>query len=102
MLARMNHAGSSRALSVLLIVAATVALSACGSSASNNATTVYASCLHKQFDPASVAAHVHCQTVAQQSCPKGVLLYTPQSDTPGRAACGLPRRVSVKLRRVAQ
>lgn len=54
MLATMNHAGRSGAITVLLTIAATVALAACGSSASTNAATVYASCLHKQFDPSTI------------------------------------------------
>ena len=100
MLATMNHAGRSAALAMLLMIAAAVALSACGSSASNNANTVYASCLHKQFDPSSIAASARCQSEAQRSCPKGVLLYTTGVGAPGRASCGLPRRVRLKFLRV--
>jgi hypothetical protein len=98
MLATMNHAGRSGAVAVLLIIAAAVALSACGSSASSNATTAYASCLHKQFDPSTIGARVRCQVEAQRSCPKGVLFYARVGGTTGR--CGLPRRVGLEIRRV--
>ena len=97
MLATMNHAGRSGALAVLLTIAATVALAACGSSASTNVATVYAGCLHKQFDPSSVSARFHCQVEAQRSCPKGVLFYPRVGGGTGR--CGLPRSVRLEIRR---
>ena len=78
---------------MLLIIAAAVALSACESSASSNATTAYASCLHKQFDPSTIGARFRCQVDAQRSCPKGVLFYA-------RSGSGLPRRVRLEIRRV--
>ena len=83
---------------MLPIIAAAVALAACGSSASNNAATVYANCLHKQFDPSSIAAQAGCQPEAQRSCPKGVLFYARVGGTTGR--CGLPSSVRLEIRRV--
>ena len=81
---------------MLLTIAATVALAACGSSASSNAATVYAGCLHKQFDPSSIVAGFRCQVEAQRSCPNGVLFYARVGGTTGR--CGLPRTVRLEIR----
>ncbi len=83
---------------MLVTIAATVVLAACGSSASTNAATVYASCLHKQFDPSTIEPRVHCQVEAQRSCPKRVLFYARVGGTTGR--CGLPRSVGLEVRRV--
>jgi len=94
-LATMNRAGGSGALAVLLVMATTVGLASCGSSASTNGATAYASCLHKEFDPSSIAARVACQSEAQRSCPKGVTFYP-------RFGCGLPRSVRVKFLNVTR
>jgi hypothetical protein len=94
----MNDAGRFGAFGVLLAIAATVALAACGSSASTDAATVYASCMHKQSEPSSIEAHVHCQVEAQRSCPKGVLFYARVGGNTGR--CGLPNSVRFEVRRV--
>jgi len=89
----MNRAGRSGALALPLVIAGTIALAACGSSAPTKGSAVYASCVHKQLDPSSILARVTCQSEAQRSCPTGVTFYP-------RFGCGLPRRVRLRFLRV--